>query len=61
VTLSGNPSFSLDLKKQLAASHRKIEEARRWEIDLENPHKTLQRAALGIVAVAVIPQVFVTS
>jgi hypothetical protein len=34
----------------LAASHREIEEARRREVDLENRHETLQRAALGAVA-----------
>jgi hypothetical protein len=34
----------------LAASCREIEEACRREIDLENRHETLQRAALGIVA-----------
>ena len=50
MTLSGNPSFSLDLEEQLAASHREIKEARRLEIDLENHHETLQRAALGVVA-----------
>jgi hypothetical protein len=50
LTLSGNPSFSLDLEEQLAASCREIEEAHRWEIDVENRHKTLQRAALGAVA-----------
>ena len=36
----------------MVASRCEIEEARRWEIDLENHHETLQRAALGaIVAV----------
>jgi hypothetical protein len=34
----------------LAISRRKIKEARRREIDLENHHQTLQRAALGAVA-----------
>ena len=34
----------------MAASHREIDEARRREIDLENRHETLQRAALGTVA-----------
>jgi len=48
VTLSGNLSFSLDLEEQ--ASRREIKEARCQEIDLENRHQTLQRAALGIVA-----------
>ena len=48
--LSGNPSFSLDLEQQLAASRRETEEARRREIDLENRHETLQHAALGVVA-----------
>jgi hypothetical protein len=33
----------------LAASRREIEEARRREIDLENHHEILQRAALGAV------------
>ena len=47
MTLFDDPSFSLDLEEQLAASRREIEEARRWEIDLENHHETLQRAALG--------------
>ena len=50
MTLSSNPSFSLDLEEQLATSHREIKEARCQEIDLENRHQTLQRAALGIVA-----------
>ena len=50
MTLSGNPSFSLNLEEQLVASHHEIEEAHRWEIDLENHHETLQRAALGAVA-----------
>jgi hypothetical protein len=50
VTLSSNPSFSLDLEKQLAASRHKIEEALHREIDLENHHETLQRATLGVVA-----------
>ena len=36
----------------MAASRREIKEAHHHEIDLENCHKTLQRAALGIVAVA---------
>jgi hypothetical protein len=49
VTLSGNPSFSLDLEERLTASCRKIEEARHREIDLENQHETLQHAALGAV------------
>ena len=49
MTLSGNPSFSLDLEEQLAASRREIEEARRREIDLENRHENLQRATLGAV------------
>jgi hypothetical protein len=49
-TLSSNPSFSLDLEEQLAASHHEIEEAHCWEIDLENHHKTLRCAALGVVA-----------
>ena len=49
MTLSNNPSFSLDLEEQLAASHREIEEARLREIDLENHHETLQHAAIGIV------------
>jgi hypothetical protein len=49
VTLFGNPSFSLDLEEQLTASCRKIEEARRRDIDLENQHETLQHAALGAV------------
>ena len=48
--LSGNPSFSLDLKEQLAASRCEIEETHRQEIDLENHHETLQHAALGAVA-----------
>ena len=43
------PSFSLDLEEQLAASRHEIKEACRWEIDLENHHETLQRAALGAV------------
>ena len=34
----------------MAASRHKIEEARRWEIDLENRHEILQRAALGAIA-----------
>ena len=34
----------------MAASLHEIEEARRREIDLENHHETLQRAALGAVA-----------
>ena len=51
MTLSDNPSFSLDLEEQLAASHHEIEEAHRREIDLENRHETLQRASLGIVVV----------
>ena len=34
----------------MAASHREIDEACRREIDLENHHETLQRAALGTVA-----------
>jgi hypothetical protein len=51
VTLSNNPSFSLDLEEQLAASHREIEEARRQEIDLESRHEILQWAAHGAVAV----------
>ena len=50
MTLSGNLSFSLDLEEQLAASRHEIEEAHHWEIDLENRHETLQRAALGVVA-----------
>ena len=50
MTLSDNPSFSLDLEEQLAASCREIEEARRWEIDLESRHEILQWAAQGIVA-----------
>ena len=50
MTLFGNPLFSLDLEKQLAASHREIEEARRHKIDLENHHETLQHATLGVVA-----------
>ena len=33
----------------MAASHREIEEAHHWEIDLENRHETLQRATLGAV------------
>ena len=33
----------------MAASHSEIEEAHRREIDLENRHETLQRAALGAV------------
>ena len=49
MTLSDNPSFSLDIEEQLAASHREIEEARHREIDLENHHETLQHAALGTV------------
>jgi hypothetical protein len=49
--------FSLDLEEQLAASRREIEEARHWEIDLENHHETLQRATLGAVA-AVNARVF---
>ena len=49
-TLSDNPSFLLDLEEQLVASRREIEEAHRREIDLENRHETLQRAALGAVA-----------
>ena len=36
MTLSGNPSFLLDLEEQLAASRHEVEEARRQEIDLEN-------------------------
>ena len=51
MTLSGNPSFSLDLEEQLAASRREIEEAHHREIDLENRHETLQHVALGVVAV----------
>ena len=35
----------------MAASHREIEEAHRREIDLENRQETLQRVALGAVAV----------
>ena len=50
MTLSDNPSFSLYLEEQLAASRCEIDEARRWEIDLENHHETLQRATLGAVA-----------
>ena len=50
-TLSGNPSFSLDLEEQLVASRCEIEEARRWEIDLENRHEAFQHVALGAVAV----------
>jgi hypothetical protein len=50
MTLSGNPSFSLDFEEQLATSRREIEEARHWEINLENHHETLQHAALGTVA-----------
>jgi hypothetical protein len=50
VTLSCNPSFSLDLEEQLAASYCENEEAHRREIDLENRHQTLQHAALGTVA-----------
>jgi len=49
MTLSDNPSFSLDLEEQLAASHREIEEARRREIDLESCHEILQRTAHGAV------------
>ena len=48
-TLSDNPSFSFDLKEQLATSHREIEEDRRQEIDLENRHEILRRPALGVV------------
>jgi hypothetical protein len=51
VTLSGNPSFSLDLEEQLAASCHEIEEARHQEIYLENRHETLQLVALGTVVV----------
>ena len=51
MTLSDNPSFSLDIEEQLAASHREIEEAHHREIDLENHHETLRRASLGTVAV----------
>jgi hypothetical protein len=50
VTLFGNPSFSLDLEEQLVASHHEIEESCHREIDLENRHESLQRAALGVVA-----------
>ena len=50
VTLSDNPSFSLDLEEQLAASWREIEEAHRLEIDLESRHEILQWAAHGAVA-----------
>jgi len=50
VTLSDNPSFSLDLEEQLAASHHEIEEAHRREIDLESHHEILQRAAHSAVA-----------
>ena len=50
MTLSDNPSFSLDLEEQLAASGREIEEACRQEIGLESRHKILQRAAHGTVA-----------
>jgi hypothetical protein len=50
MTLSNNPSFSLDLEEQLSASHHKIEEARHQEIDLESRHEILQRAAHGVVA-----------
>ena len=49
MTLSGNPSFLLDLEEQLAASHRKIKAARHREIDLESHHEILQRAAHGVV------------
>ena len=49
MTLSDNPSFSFDLKEQLATSHREIEEDRRQEIDLENRHEILRRPALGVV------------
>ena len=49
MTLFGNPSFSLDLEEQLAASHREIKEARRLEIDLESCHEILQRTAHGAV------------
>ena len=34
----------------MSTSHREIKETHRWEIDLENHHETLQRAALGVVA-----------
>jgi hypothetical protein len=50
VTLFGNSSFSLDLEEQLATSRLEIKEARRWEINQENHHETLQCAALGAVA-----------
>jgi hypothetical protein len=50
VTLFDNPSFSLDLEEQLVASHREIKEARRREINLENRHEILKRAAHGVVA-----------
>jgi hypothetical protein len=50
VTLSNNPSFSLDLEEQLAAACREIMEAHHRKIDLEIHHETLQRAALGAVA-----------
>ena len=50
MTLSDNPSFSLDLEEQLAASRRDIEEARRREIDLESRHEILQWATQGAVA-----------
>jgi hypothetical protein len=50
MTLSDNPSFSLDLEEQLAASRREIEEAHCREIDLENRHETLRHVALGAVA-----------
>ena len=50
MTLSDNPSFSLDLEEQLAASCCEIEEAHRQKIDLESHHEILQWAAQGAVA-----------
>ena len=50
MTLFDDPSFSLDLEEQLAASRHNIEEAHHQEINLENHHETLQRATLGTVA-----------
>jgi heat shock protein HspQ len=58
VILFSNPSFSLDLEEQLAASRREIKVAHHREIDLENHHKTLQRATLGAVVAINIKGVF---
>jgi hypothetical protein len=49
MTLSDNPSFSLDLDEQLVASCHEIDESHYRETNLENPHEILQWATLGIV------------